>query len=251
MREQREQEELTMLRGLVQLYLSQSPQQQPTAPSIVENSEMQQLSNQLKEENGVLTQKLQEMTAQMEKLRKERDDADNRMRKLAKDMLEKSGSETNNNNQEKQLRSALEAAEATISGLKLQIDTLKSEASNGEESEEELTAQAVYLYLKNNQSQGYTEPKLLHSRAYDTVTSSIRDITVGICFDNPPYYNISTKRKITDDLKALLYMLNNTVRETKFAVEEENTVVTTTYFSKAISIEQLFNSIRAVLSHFE
>ena len=40
MREQREQEELTMLRGLVQLYLSQSPQQQPTAPSIVENSEM-------------------------------------------------------------------------------------------------------------------------------------------------------------------------------------------------------------------
>ena len=105
MREQREQEELTMLRGLVQLYLSQSPQQQPTAPSIVENSEMQQLSNQLKEENGVLTQKLQEMTAQMEKLRKERDDADNRMRKLAKDMLEKSGSETNNN-QEKQLRSA-------------------------------------------------------------------------------------------------------------------------------------------------
>src|SRR5699024_3811823 len=164
MREQREQEELTMLRGLVQLYLSQSPQQQPTAPSIVENSEMQQLSNQLKEENGVLTQKLQEMTAQMEKLRKERDDADNRMRKLAKDMLEKSGSETNNN-QEKQLRSALEAAEATISGLKLQIDTLKSEASNGEESEEELTAQAVYLYLKNNQSQGYTEPKLLHSRA--------------------------------------------------------------------------------------
>lgn len=248
----REQEELTMLRGLVQLYLSQPSQQplQPAAANMAENVEMQQLSSQLKEENTILTQKLQEVTAQMERLQQEKEEADSRMRKLAKEMLERRTSESNDNNQDEQLRSALEAAEATISKLQLQIDKLKSEASNGGESEEELTAQAVYLYLNNNQSQGYSEPKLLHSREYDTVTSNIRDITVGICFDSPPYYNISTTRKITDELKDLLYMLNNTVRETKFAIEG-NTVVTTTYFHKSISIEQLFTGIRAVLSRFE
>lgn len=247
----REQEEITMLRGLVQLYLSHPPQQplQPAAANIDENVEMQQLSS-LKEENAILSQRLQEATAKMERLQQEKEEADSRMRKLAKDMLERRASESNDNNQDEKLQSALEAAEATISKLKLQIDKLKSEAGNGRESEEELTAQAVYLYLKNNESQGYSEPKLLHSREYDTVTSNIRDITVGICFDSPPYYNISTTRKITDELKDLLYMLNNTVRETKFAIEG-NTVVTTTYFHKSISIEQLFTGIRAVLSRFE